>query len=208
MQYIPRVTEKEKKENHQHFSERRALYKKKGFDFEASRKFILQKAGVLSGNILEIGTGYGDTAIALAKVGYKITTIDKDIESFKIAAPNLAWENLLSNIIFYIMDGETLSFKKESFNNVVCVNLFHHIKRVAQILSEMDRVLCKGGKLVLADFNEKGMGIVNGVHRDEGRVHENFGISRDYVYSYLQKSGYKIKKYEEQFHWVLISEKQ
>ncbi|MBN1384839.1 MAG: class I SAM-dependent methyltransferase [Elusimicrobia bacterium] len=207
MLYVPKVSEKEKEENHKQFSERRALYRTKSFDFAESRKFILQKAGILSDSILEIGTGYGDTAIALTKTGYKITAIDRDIESLKIAAANLAYENLLPNVKFYVMNAEAMDFKKESFKSAICVNLFHHIKKVDKVLSEADRVLSKKGRFILADFNKKGIEIVNKIHKDEGRIHENLGIKEDYSYSYLNKLGYRTKRYKEKYHWVLVSEK-
>ena len=41
------------------------------------------------------------------------------------------------------------------------------------MLLEMDRALSPDGKLVLSDFNDKGMEIINAVHNEEGRTHEN-----------------------------------
>jgi ubiquinone/menaquinone biosynthesis C-methylase UbiE len=163
----------------------------------------------LEGNILEIGAGTGYTTLALAKAGYKFISIDKDRESLKIAALNLAYENLLSNVKFYIMDGREMTFENGSFKSVVCVNLFHHVNKnnVNKILSEIDRVLCVNGKIILADFNKKGMEIVNTVHKQENRVHENSGITKDNIYSYFQKLGYEIKDYEEKCHWLLIAKK-
>ncbi len=207
LKYIPEITEEKKEENYSRFRERIALYKKHGLDFVKSREFILQKAGTLFGSILEIGSGTGYTTVFLAEAGYKFITVDKDPESLKITALNLAYKNLISNVVFYVMNAEALVFKNESFNNIICVNLFHHIKKIDKILSEMDRVLCKGGKIILADFNKRGMEIIDKVYKAEGRVHENFGISRDYVYSYFDDLKYKVEKYEETCHWVLISKK-
>ena len=206
MQYFPKVNEKEIEENHRHFSERISLYKERGLDFIKNREFILAKAGVLDGNILEIGAGSGYTTLALAKAGYKFISIDIDKEALKTTALNLAYEKVLSNVEFYVMDGMSLDFKNSTIKNVVIVNLFHHIKSgINKILSEIDRVLCADGKLVLADFNDKGMKIVEGVHKQEGRVHENAGVSEDYVHSYFHSLGYEIKRYQDMCHWIIIT---
>ncbi len=101
MRYLPELTESAQRENHKLFSERRTLYKQKGFDFAVSRAFILEKTGRLKGSILEVGSGSGDTAIALAKAGYELTAVDRDIVSLERSALNLACENLLSKVSLY-----------------------------------------------------------------------------------------------------------
>ncbi len=207
MQYIPKLTPEEIEQNHKCFKQRISLYKEKGLDFVKSRGFILEKAGPLQGSILEIGTGTGYTTLILARAGYKFISIDKDKEALKIAALNLAYENALPCVKFYVMDGQSMSFANDSFKNVIVVSLFHHIDNVDGILSEIDRVLCINGKLILADFNRKGMEVVNSVHRQEGRTHQDSGVSRDYISSYLYKLGYEIRNYEEEYHWVLIAAK-
>lgn len=208
MGYIPKLTNKEIKENHKYFSGRISLYKRKGLDFIKAREFILNKVYPLSGSILEIGAGSGYTTLALAKTGYKFISADKDKEALKIAALNLAYENVLSNVKFYVMDGKSLTFADSSFRNVVIVNLFHHIDNVNKLLSEADRVLCADGKLILTDFNKRGMKIVNAVHRQEGRVHQDIGMGRDYIHSYFHGLGYEIKSYKEKCHWILVARKQ
>lgn len=207
-QYIPKLTLKEIEENHKRFDERISLYKKRGLDFLKTRESILKKAQFLPGNILEIGTGTGHTTLALAKAGYEFISIDKDREALKTAALNLAYENVLSKVKFYVMDGESLDFANSSFNNIVIVNLFHHLDNANEVLSETDRVLSTSGRLILADFNERGMKIVGSVHKSEGHIHKNSGVSKDYVYFYLRDLGYKIENYEDKHHWILISKKQ
>ena len=207
MKYTPKLTKKEIEENHRHFTERIGLYKSLGFDFTNSRKFIMEKSKPLRGNILEIGSGNGYTTLALAKAGYKVISIDNDREALKRTALNLAYEKLLSNVEFYVMDGKSLSFDRGSFHNVIIVNLFHHIKKVEDILLETDKVLRVEGKLVMADFNKKGMEIINSVHKKEGCTHEDSGVTKDYVYSYYKDLGYEIKDYKDKYHWVLIAEK-
>ena len=207
MRYIPKLSAQEIEENHKHFSERVSLYKKKGLDSAESRKFILEKVRPLEGSILEIGTGTGYTTLVLAKAGYTFVSIDKDRETLKTAALNLAYEKLLSHVKFYVMNGKSLAFENGSFKNIVVVDLFHHIDEIDKVLSEIDRVLCADGKVVIADFNRKGMDIVGTVHKEEGRIHEDCSTEMDYIRSYFRGLGYDIKNFDDRCHWILIGRK-
>jgi len=206
-EYIPKFTKKEVKDNHRYFKERLSIYKKEGLDFEANRVVILEKSLPLKGKILEIGTGRGHMSITLAKEGYRFVSVDKDEEALKIASLNLAYKNLLSQVAFYIMDANFLLFKDNSFNNIVCVDMFHHISNIEKIISEMDRVLNINGKLILADFDEKGRKIVNSAHEQEGRIHPYSTVDRNVVNSYLENSEYEIKNYNDKCHWLLVARK-
>ena len=207
MRYIPKVTQKDVKENHKYFKERVSIFKEKGLDFSKSLRSVLKKAEPLCGSILEIGTGTGHTMLALAKEGYKFTSIDKDRKTLKIAALNLAYAKLLSSVEFHSMDGKNLKFECRSFNNVIAVSVFHHIEAVEKMLIEIDRVLKKNGKIVFADFNSKGMATVNSVHKHEGRVHECSDSTKEKISSYFHGLGYDIASYNSKSHWILIGKK-
>ena len=207
MRYIPKVSHESVEENHRHFMERVSIFKKRGFDFSRSLRFVLKKAEPLHGSILEIGTGTGHTMLAMAKAGYKFTSIDKDKDTLKIAALNLAYAKLLPLVEFHAMDGKKLKFKNSSFNNIIAVSVFHHISSVEKMLIEIDRVLSKNGKIVFADFNSKGMAIVNSVHKHEGRVHECTDASKEKIFSYFHGLGYDMDRYNSKSHWVIIGKK-
>ena len=207
MQYLPELSAEEIKENHKQFSERVCVYRKKGLDYAESRRFMLEKVKPLSGSILEIGTGTGYTTLALAGAGHEVVSIDKDKEVLKIAASNLAYLNLLSKVKFYIMDGKSLSFEDKSFNNIFAVNLFHHIDGINKMLAEIDRVLSVNGKILLADFNKRGMKIIESVHKQEGRLHENKAVTQSYVRSYFHDLGYDLKNFDNRYHWIVIGKK-
>jgi ubiquinone/menaquinone biosynthesis C-methylase UbiE len=207
MEFIRDVSKEEIKNVYKDFEERILVYKKKGLDLIKSREFMLNKAEPLQEDILEIGTGSGYTTVALARAGYKFISIDKDEEALNRTELKLAYENILENVRFYLMDGNSLDFGDESFRSVFVVNLFHHINEINKILYEIDRVLCANGKAVLADFNKRGMEIVNLVHRQEGRIHEDSGMGRDLVYSYFKRLEYDIESYDEKCHWLLIINK-
>jgi len=68
--------DKEALANHKIYTERVNFYRSFGYDLEKERDFILDKSLPISGEILEIGTGKGHFALALAKRGYNFTSID------------------------------------------------------------------------------------------------------------------------------------
>ncbi|MEA3490239.1 MAG: class I SAM-dependent methyltransferase [Candidatus Omnitrophota bacterium] len=208
MKYTPALTGKQIEDNHNLFEERRSVYKEKGLDFLKSREFILEKTGPLQGNILDIGSGKGIMALSLARAGYRFTSIDNDEEMLRITALNLAYEDLLLQAELYVMDAYSLEFGEKSFNNVFIVEALHHMDDIEGIFSEVDRVLSKDGKLVLADFNRDGMKIVDHVHGHEGREHRSSFIGKDEADSWLVRNGYKIRRYEDKCHWILIAGKE
>ncbi|MFC1480232.1 class I SAM-dependent methyltransferase [Candidatus Omnitrophota bacterium] len=204
---MPDLIDIEINDNHKCFKEKASIYKKSGLDFIESRKFILNKAGPLHGNILEIGSGKGNTAISLARAGYGLISVDNDEEMVRIAALNLAYEKLLPKVELYVMDAYSLEFKENSFNNIFIIEALHHMDDIDRIFSEVERVLSKEGKLILADFNNKGRKIIEDVHASEGRKHESSSISRNEAQKWLLDKGYNCKEYDDICHWVIIANK-
>jgi len=203
-EYIPNLTEKEIKENHRHFVERVKFYRQRGMDHFEDRRLILEKAGRLKGKILELGAGSGYTTLTLARAGYEVVGIDNDEEMLKITALNLAYYGVLDRVGLYAMDADLLLFGNAGFDNVVAVALFHHLASPDKVLSEMDRVLKEDGKMVIADFNKKGLAIIRSVHHTEGRDHEDLGVGQEYISSYLSGLEYDVRHYEDEFQWVLM----
>ncbi|MDD4013496.1 MAG: methyltransferase domain-containing protein [Candidatus Omnitrophica bacterium] len=207
MDAIWEFTDKEIKANRRVFEERTGLYRKKGLDLLKAREIILKRSGKLKGKILEIGTGRGVTALALARAGHRITSVDNDRGMLKVAALNLCHEKLLSKASFRVMDAYSLEFKDRSFDNVFVVEALHHLYDAERFFGEVDRVLSDRGKLILADFNTKGKAIIGHVHLSEGRKHKISPLGKREAKSWLIGHGYEIKIYDEDCHWVIIAEK-
>jgi len=207
MEYIPELTGKEVEEVHRHFEERLAIYRNRGLDFDKYRKFILDKVSPLEGDILELGTGTGYTTLSLAKEEYEFTSIDTDEEALRTTAARLAYDKVLPNVKFYIMNATHLEFSNDSFKSVIAINLLHHVADTEKLLLEADRVLCTKGKMVLSDFNKKGLEIIVTVHREEGRSHDHPIADQGQIRSFFNNKGYKIEEFESTGHWILIGEK-
>lgn len=207
MEYIPELTGKEVEEVHGHFEERLIIYRNRGLDFNKYRKFILDKVSPLESDILELGTGTGYTTLSLAKEGYEFISIDTDEEALKTTAARLAYDKVLPNVKFYIMDATRLEFSDDSFKSVIAINLLHHVAEIEKLLSEADRVLCTKGKMVISDFNEEGREIIDAVHKEEGRAHDHPIADQGQIRSFFDEKGYKIEEFESTGHWILIGEK-
>ncbi len=50
-----------------------------------------------------------------------------------------------------VCDAQALPFKDQSFDNMVAVDVLHHIQRPVRFLKEVQRLLRKGGRLVLLE---------------------------------------------------------
>ena len=190
-------------DNHKKFLERIDFYKKFGLDQIKEREFILNKALPIGGNILEIGTGKGHFSLALAKNGYRFTTIDIDKQEQEIAKLNLAYYNLQHFANFKIEDARCLSIPEKSFDVIFCINVYHHLKTPFQVLEEMQRILSLKGKIVLGDFNEKGMDIINKCHELEGRKHDYFTNNLETAKGFFSNRGFNIRQ-ENSFAQELI----
>jgi ubiquinone/menaquinone biosynthesis C-methylase UbiE len=49
------------------------------------------------------------------------------------------------------IDAHTLPFKRNSLGNIICVDVLHHLDRPVLFLQEAERVLQKGGRVVMLE---------------------------------------------------------
>ena len=185
--------------------DRLKLFKKYGYDISRARNFILDKAKIIKGSVLEVGTGKGHMAIALSKKGIKFTSIDIDKNSQQIAKENLKAMELAKFATFRIMDAKRLKYKDEAFDYVITVNFIHHSRNPVKCLNEMVRVVRK--KLIIADLNKKGSQVLDRIHKLDGHKHEISKISINRVKKLLEQHGMSFKTYRDSCQVLLIAEK-
>ena len=194
-------------ENHKKYLERVNFYRSNGYDLEKERDFILNKSLPISGEILEIGTGKGHFALALAKRGYNFTSIDISLQEQEIAMLNLRYFGLEKQVIFKIENAACMSFSGQSFDTIFSINVFHHLESPLLVLEEIMRLLRVGGKVVLSDFSDKGLEIINSCHTIEGRTHDYFKHRINEAREYFIAKGLKISEYQSQTQKVLIAQR-
>lgn len=193
------------KENHKKYLERVNFYRGFGYDLEKEREFILDRAMPFSGDILEIGTGKGHFALALAKRGFKFTTIDISEEEQGVAKLNIQYHNLDKQVNFRIEDAQVLSFPDHSFDVIFSINVFHHLEKPIIVLGEITRLLRRGGMVVLGDFNAKGLEIINACHTREGRVHDYFKHDLDMARDYFSNRSFGVNEFQSETQRVLVA---
>ncbi|HOP61243.1 MAG TPA: class I SAM-dependent methyltransferase [Candidatus Saccharicenans sp.] len=184
---------------------RKELQAQYGYDLDRERLAVIEAARPLAGRMLEAGTGRGHLALNLARLGYRLVSFDQSAEQLEFARQNLEAHGLAGLVELRQEDGENLSFADNSFDIIFAVNLVHHLKNPYRVLDELQRVLAPSGKLVISDFNERGLAMMAEIHRLEGDEHEVSGVSLEAVEAYLQAKGMNIKKSSTDFELILVS---
>jgi len=181
------------------------LFKKYGYDIPRARDFILAKSKLSKGRVLEVGTGKGHLAIALARKGFKFTSIDLDRKAQSVAKLSLKGLRLEKLAALKIMNAEKLHFPNNYFDSVISVNFIHHAKNPAKCIKEMVRVARE--KLVIADLNKRGERIMEKVHALDGHSHVALKMSLRLARTLLEKIGMSVKTYYDSCQIVLVAKK-
>ena len=119
---------------------------------DASDNYVFQRsilayhyaAGLVSGDVLESGTGMGYGIDVIAPSATSYTTIDKSC-AYDASLPD--------NTRFQQMEVPPIGFADESFDYVISFQVIEHIKRDKDFVKEVSRVLRKGGKFIVSTPN-------------------------------------------------------
>lgn len=112
---------------------------------------IVEIAGVRpDAGVLDIATGGGHTAIALAPHVAHVVATDLTPPMLESAREH-ALTRGAANIEFAVADAEALPFEDRSFDIVTCRIAAHHFPRPELFVAEVARVLREGGTFVLQD---------------------------------------------------------
>jgi len=194
-------------ENHKNYLERIALFKSYGYDIERERNFIVEKAKPLYGKILEVGTGKGYFALALAKEGHSFVTIDISKDEQLYAKLNLAYFGVDNLAEFKIENAESTCFPDKYFDIIFSVNIVHHLQNPYKVVNELSRILSSDGKLIISDFTEKGFKIIEKIHALEGKEHETSTVGLRDIELNLKTKGFIIERAESEIQKILIAKK-
>ncbi|MBR5491783.1 MAG: methyltransferase domain-containing protein [Alistipes sp.] len=119
---------------------------------DASDNYVFQRsilayykaAELVSGDVLEIGTGMGYGVEVVAPAADQYVTIDKSC-AYNVELP--------ANAEFRQMTVPPLDFADESFDYVISFQVIEHIKNDKEFVAEVSRVLRKGGKFIVSTPN-------------------------------------------------------
>ena len=182
-------TREELQQSRDHFQCRTEQYRELGHDRFAAAAFVAGCGGALEGPALDVGTGKGLMAMALARRGLDVVSVDVGAEDQALAALLAGEAGLSDRIRFLLQDASCLPFPDGHFGTCAMMDVLHHLERGAPVLSEMERVLKPGGVLVVADFDQEGFDLVGRVHASEGREHPVGTVAAPWAEGFLEGLG-------------------
>jgi len=166
------------------------IYQEKGeFQTELREDMIgliddLKKKGCK--NILDIGCGTGRYAFYATSINLNVTAIDNAEESIKICCEKS--KNLGNkNIKFELGDCIILKYPDNCFDAVLCLQVIQHLdfSGVKKAFSETERVLKKGGTLMMTVQSVKGTDFSNKKKVAENTYVKLEGVEKDVLHYYF-----------------------
>ena len=155
---------------------------------------------VHNASVLDVGTGTGRAAFAIAKRGAHVTGVDASAEMLKVAQKHA--EDASLNIKFLRGDAHALDFADQSCDVVVSLRMLMHTPDWRRCIDEMcrvarQRVIFDYPPLISAAALQVG---VRQMAQMVGRRVEAYHLIRTAaVRSVLNKNGFKIVKMDRQF---------
>jgi len=132
---------------------------------------------------VDFGSGAGGWAIPLAKKleEGKVYSIDVQEEMLSALKSRAAIENILNieTIVCDLENPEKLELVDNFFDIILMTNLFFQIKNKKKVLREAQRILKKGGQILVVDWKkESALGPREGKVTDEEikKIAENLGL--------------------------------
>lgn len=112
-------------------------------------------------SILDVGTGTGDFIPVLNEVfqNAKITGVDPNVLSLRAASEKYP------GILFAEMNGENLNFDDQTFDAASISMALHHLPHVLKSLKEMQRVVKKGGWIIVNELFSDNLNPAQEVHK-------------------------------------------
>lgn len=96
------------------------------------------------------GTGYATLTLATMLTSGRACGIDISAEMIRKAQAKVT-SDLAGRVEFQLASSSALPYRNETFTHLLCTNSFHHYPEPIDALREMQRVLRRGGQLVILE---------------------------------------------------------
>jgi ubiquinone/menaquinone biosynthesis C-methylase UbiE len=157
-------------------------------------------APIAGRRVLDVGTGTGRAAIALAKQGAIVTGVDASAEMLAVAERTAAGQGVTA--VFRQGDAHQLPFSDQEFDAAVSLRVIMHTPNWRQCIAELCRV---SRSRVVVDFPalasvaaiESGLRRIR--HAMGGRVEAYRVLSESSVRSALEMGGFRVIETHRQF---------
>ena len=126
-----------------------------GIDVSWRKKVVKSVKKQNPKTILDIATGTGDLAIAMAKAtDAKITGFDLSAGMLEVGKRKIVEENLQDRIEMIQGDAEKMPFADDSFDVITVAFGVRNFENLKKGLDDIYRVLKPGGKLIILEFSQ------------------------------------------------------
>ncbi|MGO4890437.1 class I SAM-dependent methyltransferase [Anaerobacillus sp. MEB173] len=146
--------------------------------------------------VLDIATGGGHTANALAPLSRKVVALDITDQIIDVARKFIEG-NGNNNVEFVKGDAESLPFSDETFDIITCRIAAHHFSNISSFVKESFRTLKKNGTFLLIDNvspeREEFDQFYNKVEKDRDYSHERAYKKSEWI-KILEENGFEIEE--------------
>ena len=134
----------------------------------------LNSRAFTNGRILDVGCGFGATAIVLAQSLPQSEVVGVDLSDPLLAFANkMVRDNSMGErITFEKADVQEIPYEDDSFDALINLQMLHIVEDPIAMLDEMERVLTPDGVLLMADIRRSWVGLLDKVFKTALTVEE------------------------------------
>ncbi len=154
------------------------------FFTDAVRDKAISTAGVQAGKIAsDIGAGSGFITEGLIRKGLKVIVVDQAEAMLAEMRRKFA---SVEGIDYRVGSAEKLPIPEEAVDYAFANMYLHHVEVPPEAIKEMERILKRGGKLVITDLDEHSFEFLRLEHHDRW-----MGFRREDVRQWFEEAGLK-----------------
>lgn len=133
-----------------------ALYRTKENErfYEEAFDYLIRIVNPPKGSIfLDVGCGSCAQSMRLARRGFHVQAVDFSESVLEMAESKVRFSGLNNKIKLQRENVLSFSFKDQSFDYILCWGVLMHISNIEKAVSELSRILKRGGTLIISEGN-------------------------------------------------------